>query len=278
MAKDKETLKSRIRSVKSIRKITSAMELVAEAKLGRKRSEMEKNRDYALKLQDMVNSILSETSEDASEFLREHESSKSYNVLFCSDMGLCGSYNSNIMRFAINNLSKDDYLIVFGLNCYDELKSEGFNIVNEKTSIETLDYMTVQKEMNKAIDLYLKDEVSSIKLVYTKFENVMTFNPTINEILPYKKDESKNGYSDLIFEPSVEKVLDKLIVMMIHNVTYALSLESKTSEQASRRNAMESANDNADELVDNLLLQYNQARQAAITQEITEIVSGADAL
>ena len=124
--------------------------------------------------------------------------------------------------------------------------------------------------------MYLDDEVGRIQVIYTKFVNTVTFDAAINTILPYA-GEAKSA-KETIFDPSPLEVFDSLIVMMTQNVIYSLSLETKTAEQASRRMAMENANDNAEELEDKLVLAYNQARQAAITQEITEIVSGADAL
>jgi len=211
MARNKEALKARIHSVRTTKKITSAMQMIADAKLGKKRSEMEKNRDYALKLQEIVNGVLNQTDVSASEYLKEHFSNKAFNVLYCSDMGLCGSYNANMLKFAENNLNKEDMLLVIGTNLHKELKDLGFNVINDPISIETLTYFEVVTRMNDALELYLKDEISSINLVYTKFENVMSYTPTINEILPYKKQESVGNYQDIEFEPSVDKVLDNMI-------------------------------------------------------------------
>ena len=284
MAGNKQAIKARLRSVKTTKKITKAMQMISNAKLARIRKEMETNRTYATTLHELVEGILRNEDKDVkSVFFTEHKSTKAFNVLFCSDLGLCGGYNANILKYARENLAKEDPLVVFGTHAYSQLKNEGFNIVNPLTSIDNLNETELYKEMDYGIELYCKDEVSKIQILYTKFINTVSFEPCIDVILPYEKsefekEESMKLVKEIIYDPSVEKVLDDLIIQMVHNVAYALTLETKTTEQASRRMAMENATDNAEELQESLTLQYNQIRQAGITQEITEIVSAADAV
>ena len=284
MAGNKQAIKARLRSVKTTKKITKAMQMISNAKLARIRKEMETNRTYATTLHELVEGILRNEDKDVkSVFFTEHNSTKAFNVLFCSDLGLCGGYNANILKYARENLAKEDPLVVFGTHAYSQLKNEGFNIVNPLTSIDNLNETELYKEMDYGIELYCKDEVSKIQILYTKFINTVSFEPCIDVILPYEKsefekEESMKLVKEIIYDPSVEKVLDDLIIQMVHNVAYALTLETKTAEQASRRMAMENATDNAEELQESLTLQYNQIRQAGITQEITEIVSAADAV
>lgn len=276
MAQNKQALKSRIRSIKATKKITSAMELIANAKLAKQRSGMESNREYANVLQETVADILVSNSDLESKFLSKKKSNKTYAIVFSSDLGLCGAYNINMFKLAKEKLNKDDYVAVIGTKLYTSFKNEGFNVINEITPVDSLTYEMVERIVNDAISAYLNDEVGKIEVIYTKFINTVSFEPMINTLLPYEAKEGKK--IDTIFDPSASLVLDDLIVMMTQSVVHSLSLETKTSEQASRRLAMENANDNAEELEDKLVLAYNQARQASITQEITEIVSGADAL
>ena len=277
MAQNKQALKSRIRSIKATMKITSAMELIANSKLAKQRNIMEKNREYAEVLQNTVADIMASNPDIESCFLTKKKSDKVLSIVFSSDIGLCGAYNINILKMAKSILSSDDPCIVVGTKLHHSMINEGFKVINDVCGIDDATYDILVKLVNQAIEMYAKDEVGKIQVIYTKFINTVTFEPAVNVLLPYEaKAEGKK--QETIFEPSAEQLLDELIVLMTQSVVYSLSLETKTAEQASRRMAMENANDNADELKDKLILAYNQARQAAITQEITEIVSGADAL
>ena len=278
MAGSQQAIKARIRSVKSTKKITKAMEMIANAKLAKLRKTMELNRNYASALQGLVEDILSTDQDFQSKFFGEHKSDKTFSILFCSDLGLCGGYNANIVKFAHENLKKEDPLFIFGTHAYEQLKREGYNLLNKSAiSVDSLDEQRVRQELDRAIKMYINDEVGKIQVLYTRFINTVTFEPQLNVILPYEKKGTGKS-REIIFDPSIDKVLDSLIEQMIYNVGYALSMETKTAEQASRRMAMETASDNADELEESLVLQYNKARQAAITQELTEIVGTANAL
>lgn len=277
MAQNKQALKSRIRSIRSTRKITSAMEMIANAKLTKQRNIMENNREYAASLHRMVEDIIALDPNMESKFLLARQSEKTLYIVFGSDLGLCGAYNINVLKLAKEHSKKDDLFIVIGTKLYNSFKSEGFNIVNEPVSSDGLTFELTAKLTDMAIKKYLSDETGKIKVIHTRFINTVTFKEMISSLLPYDK-KSEGSYQEIIFDPDIHSVLDNLIVMMSQSLTYALALESRVAEQAARRMAMENANDNAEELEDKLVLAYNQARQAAITQEITEIVSGADAL
>jgi F-type H+-transporting ATPase subunit gamma len=286
MPGNRQAIQSRIRSVKSTKKITKAMQMIANAKLAKQRKLMESNRFYSTELQKLVSEIVRSDLPLNSEFLREHTSESAYTIFFCSDLGLCGGYNANVVKFALQELRREDPILVVGTHAYTQLEREGFNIVNrEPISVDAMTEATLTKEIDSAIRLYLADKIGKIQICYTRFINTITFEPTINVLLPYQEDaadgadeEGSEKLLDIIFDPSVDEVLDALIVQMVHNVAYANSLETKTAEQGSRRLAMETATDNAEELEDKLTLQFNQARQAAITQELTEIVGTANAL
>ena len=275
MAANKKAIKERIRSIRSTKKITSAMEVIANAKLAKQRSVMEKNRAYSDIIQDTIASIMASDIEIDSAFLNAKSSSNTYYLIFGSDLGLCGAYNMNAIKELADIYEDGDKVIVFGTKIVPLLKKDGIDIVMSKPS-DTVRYEDIQKAMKMMVRAYLNDEVGKIKVIYTRFNNAVSFIPSVKQILPYEKKEGKQ--IDLIFDPDVKTVLDELIRMSTESVAYSLYLETKISEQASRRMAMQNANDNADELEQELVLAYNQARQAAITQEITEIIAGADAL
>lgn len=283
MAVNRQDIQARIRSVRSTEKITKAMQMIANAKLSKQRKLMEANRFYSGELQKLVGEILRSGLPLDSEFLSEHGNGRAYTIFFCSDLGLCGGYNSNVITFALQNLRKEDPILIIGTHSYAQMEREGFNIVNDDPiSVDALDHTALAKIIDAAIGLYLDDEIGRLQICYTRFVNVMTFEPTLNVLLPCPDDPEAAAGSekvlDIIFDPSVDEVLDQLIIQMTHGVAYASSLEAKAAEQGSRRLAMETATDNAGELEEKLVLQFNRARQAAITQELTEIVGTANAL
>lgn len=282
MAQGKQALKQRIRSINATKKITSAMELIANSKLQKQRNLMEKNREYANVLKKTVGEILANNQGLDTQFLKEKKSDKRCTIIFCSDLGLCGGYNANMMRLAQEVLNPDDPVILIGTKQIHWLELRNFNVINEHISSDNITFMELKKLVDQAIEMFIKDEVSGIQILYTEFANTVTFNPVMETLLPYfaKKEDLKVEKSSVAtdFEPSPNEILNSLIPMMLENVVYSIWMQTKTAEQGSRRLAMESATDNATELNDKLVLAYNQARQAAITQEITEIVSGADAL
>ena len=278
MALGAQKLKSRINSIKSTKKITSAMELIANVKLKKQRQKMENNREYAKILKTTVNQIVKRNSNSENVFLKEKEINKKITFVFSSDMGLCGGYNANMIRLANQVIKKEDPMIVIGKKQLSILKSNGFNIINDEISSDNITFSKIKELVNSAIDMYLNNEISGIQALYTEFVNTVTFEPRLETLLPCLEKGEIDENIMVEFEPNEDEILNNLIPMMVQNVMYSILIQSKTSGQASRRLAMENASDNAEELSESLTLKYNQARQAAITQEITEIVGGADAL
>ena len=274
----KAAIKSRIKSINATKKITGAMELIATVKLQKERNRMLKNREYASVLKETLDGILSRNIDVDNELLKEKDNPLKFFIVFCSDLGLCGAYNMNIFKFACNNIKKDDLVYVIGTSQYKNFK-QNFSVINDPISSDEIDYTGIKKITMLALNKYRNNEVGSIEVIYTKFVNNVTFEANMVPLLPAKNETKENTSNvELLLEPNPETILNDLIPMVIDNEVYAKLLESKTSEQGSRRFAMENATDNAEELTNDLLLAYNQARQAAITQEITEIVGGADAL
>lgn len=279
MAGNKQAIKSRIKSINSTKKITGAMELISNVKLSKNRNLMLKNRDFSSAIKDMCNHMLNGQIDVENKYLVNKDAKEKLYFIFTSDMGLCGGYNINISKLAKENISKDDYIYFIGNKYYQEFKNEGYKVLNEQIGSDEVDYTYIKKLTDTALDMYEANKINSINILYTRFVNNINFKVCVDTLLPFKKDESNiNNFKQIEFEPNPYEILDDLIPMMVESEVYSHFLESKTSEQGSRRFAMENATDNANELTDKLLLAYNQARQAAITQEITEIVSGADAL
>lgn len=281
MAQGKQALKARIKSVSATKKIISAMELISNSKLQKQRNLLEKNREYAATCLETMNEILSDNPDLENRYLRKHQSNKALTILFSSDLGLCGGYNSNMLKMASSVLKKEDPMIIIGSKGRNWMMSRGFNVINDYLDSDNFAYEDASRIASQALAMYLDDEISRIQVVYTEFINTVTFRPAIKALLPMevkKANKVREFKVETMFEPNADEILDSLIPMAVRSELYSLSLETKTSEQASRRVAMENANDNAEELSEKLVLQFNQARQAAITQEIAEIVAGADSL
>jgi len=280
MAANKQALKRRIRSVKATKKITSAMELIAASKLFRQKNLMEANRLYSSTLHSTINKVLSRASLDEVKFLKER-TGKTLTLVFVSDMGLCGGYNSNILSYLAHHPIEDREFMIVGSKGQAWFRNHDSDILMRLPQSDNLSYSQLSKLGDKATALFESGEIASFEVLYTKFINSMSFEPTVIQLLPLKKEEARLEepmHQDLIMEPNPEELIGQLMPMYMNSLLYSLWLESKTSEQAARRLAMDNATENAQEIIEELVLKFNQSRQAAITQEITEIVSGAEAL
>ncbi|MDD6525355.1 MAG: ATP synthase F1 subunit gamma [Firmicutes bacterium] len=276
MAQSKQAIKNRIRSINATKKITSAMELLANVKLQKHRNLMSKNSEYALVLKNTLGNIVASNPDIENKFIVKRTSDRHLVFVFSSDLGLCGGYNSNMMK-TLESIRADEIILV-GTHQYGWLVNRGYNVINDMVSSDSVNFNDLKRLANIAIEKYLNNEIGHIEVVYTKFINTVSFNSEVVELLPLADNNIKPSNVETLFEPDCDTILNDLVPMMVHNLLYSLLLETKTSEQASRRLAMENATDNATELNDKLVLAYNQARQSAITQEITEIIGGADAL
>lgn len=260
------------------------MEMIANAKLLKQRNKMEANREYAQRLQDTVDEIVSNNHGVECKFLHKTTGNRKMTLIFCSDLGLCGGYNANVMKLAREQLNKEEPVLLVGTSLFRQMREFGFNLLNqEPISSDRITFMELKKYIEEGIKLYQDNEVDIVQLLYTRFVNTMTFRPEFDVLLPceYNKVEQKPKdamYVETLFEPDPETILNSLIPMMIQDVAYADWMESTTAEQGSRRMAMKTATDNAEDLSSSLMLEYNKARQAAITQEITEIVGGSSAV
>lgn len=283
MPSNMQSIKRRMKSVESTKKITKAMQLVATSKLRKTRNQLDELKPYYSKVQETVASILkSNEGKIDNAYLKENKDGKDVFIVITSSLGLCGGYNANVFK-TVNELIHDgDYIYAIGTKgagYFQHLNIEFNNQYLELNS--TLEFKEIINLVSELTRKYKNKEIKTIKIIYTEFVNNLTFTPRVVTLLPVNVNEFKdieitNKYT--IFEPNENEVLNSLIPMYLQSVIYGYLVESVTSENASRRTSMENATDNAEELIGDLLLKYNQARQTAITNEISEIVAGANGL
>ena len=292
-----DDLKKRIKSVKSTQKITKAMKMVAAAKLKKAQENAEKGRPYSQKMQNIILNLTKSISdpENAPKLLVGTGKDQVYLcVVLTADRGLCGGFNSNICKLAKNNFKKllsegkEIKIITVGSKGLDQIKREYGKYVikklnfKEKKQISFNEAEIVGKEI---IELFNKDEFDKCIIFYNNFKNVITQIPQAQQIIPAEKIESSESEQDKTeeklsyeFEPDEDEILEDLLPKNISTQVFKAFLENAASEQGSRMTAMDNATRNAGELVDKLTINYNRSRQAAITKELIEIISGAESL
>lgn len=279
-----QEIKRRIKSVESTKKITKAMELVATSKLRKTRNQLEQSKPYYSEVAKTVAELLANCKgNNDSAYLKENKDvTKEAYIVIASSLGLCGGYNANVFKEIKDVIKADDYVYSIGSKASSYLKKNHQGITDTKFEDlnTTFNFKDVTRLVTELTNMYCNQEISKIKIVYTEFINNLTFKPRIVTLLPIDADSFEDiqlSKKETLFEPGPEEVLNSLIPMYLQAVIYGYIIESVTSENASRRTSMENATDNADELTEQLLLKYNQARQTAITNEISEIVAGANA-
>ncbi|WP_159257863.1 ATP synthase F1 subunit gamma [Tenacibaculum maritimum] len=284
MANLKE-IRNRITSIKSTMQITSAMKMVSAAKLKKAQDAITAMRPYSSKLTELLQSLSATLDSDASSaYSTTREVSKALIVVVTSNRGLCGGFNSSIIKETIktiennySNVSVD--LLTIGKKGNDIL-SKQYNVIENKNDIfDDLTFNNVSEIAEKLMNLYVDGSYDKIEIVYNQFKNAATQIPQVEQFLPIEPVQSdKNTNLDYIFDPSKEEIVLALIPKSLKTQLYKAIRDSFASEHGARMTAMHKATDNATELRDELLLTYNKARQAAITNEILEIVGGAEAL
>lgn len=283
MAQSMKDIKRRIKSVGGIKQITKAMELVSSAKLRKARQRLEMSRPYYQTLVRSIQEILSSTTGIKHPLLEKREVKNKAFIVITGDRGLAGGYNSNAIRLAESMIEDKERAIILavGQKGRDYFRRRKYNIAGEFLNIsEEPQFIDASSIGKLAIELYEEGKVDEVNIIYSRFKSAMSQEPTVLKLLPAEGiGEEEQGTKTLVeYEPSPEVVLDYLIPKYIHSAIYGALIESSASEQGARRIAMEAATDNAEEMIENLELSYNRARQASITQEISEIVGGAEAL
>ena len=281
-------IRNRIKSVKSIQQVTKAMKMVAAAKMRRAQENMEQSRPYTARLSLMLDKLIVDVDRKLLPELQLREKiNKKLFVIITADRGMAGAFNTNITKIAqkaIDDFGKDNsILICIGKKGYSYFKNRNYNIINH--------YIDFWSELNfqQAIDIntniikqFLKGSIDQVQVIYNEFINVgkqEVYNKTFLPLIYNPKEEKNNSYiSERIYEPSKEAVVQNLVPKYLNTQIWQYLLESFASEQAARMLAMENATSNAEDMIKDLTLQFNKARQSAITTEMLEIVSGAEAL
>ena len=276
MAGNITKLKRQLRSIQSTKKLTNAMSLVATAKLQKERTRLEANEKHSIVYEEFLYKVLSarHEGEETNGFLKPSKVDNPLHIVLTSNSGLCGSYNLDLLRYVEKTISKNDAIFAIGTYGIKWLKTHDYMVVKEISDLDDFRPSSINKIINNIMTLYANDEISSIDIIYTDYINTLTYTPRTFPLLPIIYDKEEIDEKDILLEPSRDEVLNKLIPMYVSSEIYTKFLESKTSENAARRAAMDGANKNADNLISDLRIKYNQARQSAITQEMNEITAG----
>ena len=284
-------VRNRIKSVQSTQQITKAMKMVSAAKLRRAQDAITQMRPYAKKLSEMLSNIVSNSEGDVNMALAtERPVHNVMIIVVTSDRGLCGGYNSNLIKLA-KQVIHEKYpaqqaqgkvqVLPIGKKGYEQFTKAGITVVDKFWNIFTgLNFEKVQAAAKYVMDAFANKEIDAVELIYSEFKNAATQRFTAEEFLPVRKVEKIAGQknSDFIFEPNKEVLIAELMPKILNTQLFKATLDANASEHGARMTAMDKASENANELLKSLKISYNRARQAAITTELTEIVSGAAAL
>ncbi|MCM1386552.1 MAG: ATP synthase F1 subunit gamma [Bacillus sp. (in: Bacteria)] len=282
-------IKRRKGSIQSTQQITKAMKLVSTVKLQRAKQRAEQSKAYFNCMYETVTSMLAKAGNLNHPYLRGGESTKKAVIVITSNRGLAGGYNSNVVKLITQGDFKKEDLRIYavGKKGKDALYRYGYEIVEEDSAIiEEPLYVDAMALSSRVLESYVKGEVGEIYLAYTGFKNTVVHEPTLLKLLPVepeKKDEQaqtqeKESKALMSFEPEDDEALELIIPKYVTSLIYGGLIEAVASENGARMQAMDSATSNAEEMIDHLSLMYNRARQGSITQELTEIIAGANAI
>ena len=287
MAVGKE-IRTKITSIKNTQKITRAMEMVAASKMRKTQNKMQATRPYSIKIGQIIKHLAHANPEYIHPYLIEREIKRVGVIVVSSDRGLCGGLNANLFRKAIIKLKQWDKdnievdICSIGSKGFGFFNNIGANITGQVAKLgDTPHQEDIFGIIKLMLDAYTEGKIDQLYVMHNKFVNTMTQQPCVERLIPVEEEEIeelKKGQWDYLYEPNAQEVLDTLMTRYIESIVYQGLVENNACEQAARMVAMKSASDNAGKLIDELQLVYNKARQAAITQEISEIVGGAAAV
>ena len=272
-------IKNRIRSMESTKQITKAMEMVAASKLRRAQAQVLNSRPYFEILYSTINDIVDSNRDFSSPYLQKREGNRVMYIVIAGDRGLAGGYNNNILKLVQSQIQdKDAKVLPIGKKAVDFFKFRKTPMLTEAyaeaASISIGDCFSIAKQLSKA---FLAGQFDEIHVAYTNFVSVLSQTPATLRMLPLLRTETgREGTvsTDILYEPDSVEVFDAIVPEYLGGILYGALCESRAAEQAARRTAMDSATQNAEDMIADLSLKFNRARQAAITQEITEIVAG----
>lgn len=285
-------IKGRIKSILNTEKITRAMKMVASVKFRKAHLNVVASRPYSKRLAAILNNLMPAIEESENELLKKREVKRVCIVIVAADRGLCGSFNSNLIKFAVQTIDEkySEYfkshnlsLITIGKKAYDFFYKKHYDIYARYLNVfDKLDYLSAEKIINEIINGYIERKFDKVVVIYNEFKSVVKSNITEEQILPVAAfEEAKHPAGrtiNYIFEPTGREIIDILLPKHLKTQMWQILLESYASEQAARMTAMDSATTNANDLIKELTITYNRARQAAITKELLEVVAGAEAL
>jgi F-type H+-transporting ATPase subunit gamma len=276
-------IRDRIKSVKSIQKVTKAMKMVAAAKMRRAQENMEQARPYSSSLSDIIQHLLPDVDREISPLLQVRNVNRLAYVVVTSDKGLAGSFNSSALRKAQNEIDefgKDNVdIFCIGKKASDYFKSRKYNILESHIEFwSDLNFNHAVKISNDIISHFISGKVDEIRVVYNEFVNVATQMVLTEKLVPLEFESNGNQVADRLYEPSEDEIVKSLVPKHLNVQIWKYLLESYASEQAARMVAMENATSNSEDMIKDLQLEFNKARQASITTEMLEIVGGAEAL
>ena len=276
-------IRDRIKSIKSIQQVTGAMKMVAAAKMRKAQERMEQARPYSRRLSDLIKELIPDVDRSILPLLENREKSKHTYVIITSDRGLAGSFNTNVLKKAqkeIDLIGKEDVdLICIGKKARDHFKARNYNIISEHLEFwNELNFDHAVGYGKEIIEQFVSGKTDHIQVVYNEFVSVATQQVISEQLLPLEYGEGDTVSEDKIYEPSKDYIVLSLIPKHLNVQVWKYLLESYASEQAARMLAMENATTNAQDMIRDLTLEFNKARQTAITMEILDIVGGAEAL
>ena len=276
-------IRDRIKSVKSIQKVTKAMKMVAAAKMRKAQERMEQSRPYSNSLDEIIHHLLPDVESNMLPLLDIREIKRKAYVVVCADRGLAGAFNSNLLKIAhkeIDEFGKDNVdLFCIGKKSRDYFKYRNYNIIESHVDFwAEMEFENAMMIGRSIIDHFIHGYVDEIHVVYNYFANIAQQEVKSETLLPLTYDSNERSGSDRLYEPSKKELIKTLIPRHLNVQMWKYLLESYASEQAARMLSMENATSNAQDMIKDLTLQFNKARQAAITTEMLEIVGGAEAL
>jgi len=287
-------IRGRIVGIKSTQKITQAMKMVAAAKLRRAQDNIISARSYAKKMDELTHNLITKVNPEYNPLLAERAVKRILIIVVTSDRGMCGAFNTNIIKKAVelidNNYSElyknnNIELLCIGKKGYQFFSKRNYTIYKSYINIfSRLDYSIAKDISNSLIESFISEKFDKIEVVYNEFKSVIQQNLLVEQLLPFEKPTIKKeekhikSLVDFIYEPNPKEIVNEIIPKHINTKIWRILLESYAAEEGSRMTAMDNANENAKEMISELNLQFNKARQASITTEILEIISGANAL
>lgn len=288
MANSLREVKTRIQSTESTQQITKAMHMVSQSKVKKAEKSYKNYKDFMERISSMVSEIVEKAgTESTNPLLKKREVKKTAYLIVTSDRGLCGSYNSTVFKkltevIESSHTSKDEFVTqAIGKQGFSYLKRMNYPLLTDSQTLVRDDVMFVDiAPLAKAfIDAYLNGEIDKLVIIYNHYENSLTQEITVREILPIDKiEKEKSSGIDYVYETGIERTLSLVLPMYVQDVIYGIILDAKTAEHSARMNSMKSATDNAKEVIDKLQLLYNRARQNVVTNELIDIIGGANAI